>query len=365
MIPWLLVMFLLYSNKLFAFSLYSRTWFRVWSGLRDVDDTGDRDLTSQTLEDEDEHRAIVDVEFFNEQSLFCVLLQSVPQFVLQLYNVYRLNHITTIALFSLSMSLAAAINIFYRIVYYRLLRKMELKDVPNVLSELNQIAADHHKSEVSSRKSSKVPSLSDPESVMNRSLQSRNLTTGRKQKVTIVGQDGEITRSPLQLDAGDGEDPFRGSSSRRGSARGSVSRMLSMDFGAFAFSNYLRGDPNKDEHDDSRKSKRKGAKRRQGSSDENLDDEEGEEEEALIAKVMERCQSQQAALYEQWQAQWRNELQAALSQQQLLREETKNDDQEESVAVHQQLVPAQQLMSLQQTVEELQARLNALEGRSG
>lgn len=145
-LPMLLLMFLLYSNKMFAFTMYSKTWYALWTGgiLRPPAAAAVEEAAPVTGGGGAAHDAMpaVDVEFFNEQSLFCVLLQSIPQFCLQLYNVYQLHQLTPIAILSLSTSMVAALNIFYRIVYYRLLLKMDLKDVPNVLLEVNQICAD-------------------------------------------------------------------------------------------------------------------------------------------------------------------------------------------------------------------------------
>lgn len=150
-LPMLLLMFLLYSNKMFAFTMYSKTWYALWTGSILRPPPSDAATAAAAVEEvapvvdggSAAHDAMpaVDVEFFNEQSLFCVLLQSIPQFCLQLYNVYRLHQLTPIAILSLATSMVAALNIFYRIVYYRLLLKMDLKDVPNVLLEVNQICA--------------------------------------------------------------------------------------------------------------------------------------------------------------------------------------------------------------------------------
>lgn len=94
------------------------------------------------------HHVVVDVHFFQEQSLYATLLESFPLFALQLYNIMALDEITNIALFSLLMSLIAAINITYRFVYYRLLLGKDLKDVPNVLNKLND-SSSSQKSNVS------------------------------------------------------------------------------------------------------------------------------------------------------------------------------------------------------------------------
>lgn len=152
--PMLILMFLLYSNKLFAFTMYSKTWYLFWNGSilsgEVIEDKINREISLDRSERASsvvecathDNMPAVDVEFFNEQSLYCVLLQSIPQFCLQLYNVYVLNKVTPLALISLTTSMVAALNIFYRIVYYRILLKMDLKDVPNVLLELNQILSD-------------------------------------------------------------------------------------------------------------------------------------------------------------------------------------------------------------------------------
>lgn len=124
MVPMILVLFCLYSTKLYAFETFAGTWHGLWSGdyrrpastnhdnhghksllktpvsysvlSRDEDgaeitgDDGKDTSEDRPLLNESVNGVVVDVRFFNQQNFVAVVCESLPQFIVQLYNTLML-----------------------------------------------------------------------------------------------------------------------------------------------------------------------------------------------------------------------------------------------------------------------------------
>lgn len=129
-IAWVVVMLVivgvLYSTRLFAFTCCADTWFYFWSGL-----------TVPPSED------IVNVTFFNEQTFLTAMLASLPQFAIQLLNMLMVHEVTNIAMFSLVMSFLNALNVTYKTMYYRVYLQVPMKEIPHDIALLNDLSSEN------------------------------------------------------------------------------------------------------------------------------------------------------------------------------------------------------------------------------
>jgi hypothetical protein len=89
-------------------------WLQVWTGSNkfDVDH-------------------IIDVEVLNESIYMEVLLETIPQLVLQISNNVLLKQPWTgVSIFSVILSGLNALNVTYKLIYYKYYQKMELSEIP-------------------------------------------------------------------------------------------------------------------------------------------------------------------------------------------------------------------------------------------
>lgn len=85
-----------------------------------------------------DYSTAVDVQFFHEQTLVTVFIESLPQSLVVLVNAYFLKKLTKVMLATLFTSLFMALNACYRIFYYRCWRGLRLQEIPFALSKLNE-----------------------------------------------------------------------------------------------------------------------------------------------------------------------------------------------------------------------------------
>ena len=113
-IPWLIFGFFLHSTKVFSIGGVSNMWLQVWTG------TDKYNVTH-----------VIDVEVLNESIYFEILVETMPQLILQLSNNILLKQPWTgVQIFSVLLSGLNALNVLYKLIYYKCYKKMDLAEIP-------------------------------------------------------------------------------------------------------------------------------------------------------------------------------------------------------------------------------------------
>ena len=114
LLPMLLFGMFLYATNLFSISRIKRFWLFLWTGIKQV-------------ETPDE---IVDSYTHNPCLYNTILLESFPQILIQTINNSKLNNWTDLAIISSVISGLSILDGIYRVVYYKLIKGINLVDVP-------------------------------------------------------------------------------------------------------------------------------------------------------------------------------------------------------------------------------------------
>jgi hypothetical protein len=83
-----------------------------------------------TLSNEMDTDVVVDTAELNEGLFYEFLLESIPQFALQVTNNSLLNEWSTISIFSITFSIYMTISGFFRFWHYRYRQKIAFQDIP-------------------------------------------------------------------------------------------------------------------------------------------------------------------------------------------------------------------------------------------
>jgi len=120
-IPWLAFGFFLQSTKVFAIGGVANMWLKVWTGS-------------------DKHQVshVIDVVVLNEAIYMQIIIESIPQLVLQLANNFLLKQVWTgVQIFSIVLSGLNTLNVFYKLVYYKCYQKVSLAEIPVEVKVMN------------------------------------------------------------------------------------------------------------------------------------------------------------------------------------------------------------------------------------
>ena len=120
-IPWLTFGFFLQSTKVFAIGGVANMWLKVWTGS-------------------DKHQVshVIDVVVLNEAIYLQIVIESIPQLVLQLANNFLLKQTWTgVQIFSIVLSGLNTLNVFYKLIYYKCYQKVSLAEIPVEIKVLN------------------------------------------------------------------------------------------------------------------------------------------------------------------------------------------------------------------------------------
>jgi len=121
-LPTILPLFLaghfLYCAKLMPLSNVSNVWLRWYTGRRDHDS-----------------RSSIIVHLLQESIFEEILTESLPQLAIQAVNQTLNNEWTNLGLVSIIMSSLMALNGVYRFLYFYLMKKIPIKDVPSGLED--------------------------------------------------------------------------------------------------------------------------------------------------------------------------------------------------------------------------------------
>jgi len=108
----------LYCAKLIPLSNVSNVWLRFYTGRRDHDS-----------------RSSIIVNLLQESIFEEIVTESLPQLIIQAVNQTLNKEWTTLGFASMFMSSAMALNGVYRFLYFFLMKKIPIKDVPSGLEE--------------------------------------------------------------------------------------------------------------------------------------------------------------------------------------------------------------------------------------
>jgi hypothetical protein len=114
LIPMLLSGMFLYATNLFSITRIKRFWLFLWTGIRQNEIPGE----------------IVDSYTLNACLYNTILLESFPQILIQTINNSKLNKWTDLAIISSVISGLSILDGIYRVVYYKLIKGINLVDVP-------------------------------------------------------------------------------------------------------------------------------------------------------------------------------------------------------------------------------------------
>ena len=113
-IPWLALGFFLNSTKTMGIGGIHNMWLQVWTGS-----------------DKFNVDHIIDVEVLNESIYMEVLCETIPQLILQISNNVLLKQPWTgISIFSVILSGLNALNVTYKLIYYKYYLKLDLAEIP-------------------------------------------------------------------------------------------------------------------------------------------------------------------------------------------------------------------------------------------
>ncbi len=113
----------LFMTKLFSIGKIHDIWMYAWTGSNDFASPED-----------------IDTKLYNETYFSGVLMESIPQFILQVINSVYTKQMNAITVVSISFSAMMIINSVYRFVYFVLHSKTPLRDIPILFLKNIQLA---------------------------------------------------------------------------------------------------------------------------------------------------------------------------------------------------------------------------------
>jgi outer membrane protein assembly factor BamB len=122
MFLWLLLGVFFHMTKAFCIGSIWNFWHRVWLGGSEEYSTS---ISFDTAE-------------LNEGLFQEFLLESLPQFILQVVNNTLLHEWTAIGIISTTVSIYMALNGFYKFLYFQRVRKMKFEDIPVSIPFMNR-----------------------------------------------------------------------------------------------------------------------------------------------------------------------------------------------------------------------------------
>lgn len=112
---WLFLGIVLFQSKVIAVNSIWNEWFYIWSG--------DITISEKKVNE-------IDFKLLHQSKLLEFTIESAPQLIIQTINNFHFEELGTVAIFSSSFSVFMICNGIYKYLYYMLILKINIEDIP-------------------------------------------------------------------------------------------------------------------------------------------------------------------------------------------------------------------------------------------